>query len=62
MGWLRGVVAGEQGRPAGSDPSRRFKHILVFKFQGFSEFDGTWRNFTRRFRRNFDMEILPKFF
>jgi hypothetical protein len=25
------------------------------------EFDRTWRNFIRRFRRNLDMRILPKF-
>jgi hypothetical protein len=52
-GWLGQV---------GLDPRRRFKQILVFEFQGFLEFDRTWRNFTRRVRRNLDMGILPKFF
>jgi hypothetical protein len=33
-----------------------------FKFQGIRKFGKTWRNCTRRFRWNLDMEFFPKFF
>jgi hypothetical protein len=34
---------------------------LIFEFQMNLEFGKTLRNFTRRFRRNLDMRIFPKF-
>jgi hypothetical protein len=38
------------------------KPKLIFKFQMNSDFGKTLRNFTRKFRRNLDMGIFPKFF
>jgi hypothetical protein len=48
----------ELGRIPGEDSSK----FWFFEFQNFLELDRTWRNFTRRFRRNLDMRILLKFF
>jgi hypothetical protein len=56
------------GRPmqwtglAGPDIKENSNKSLIFEFQGFLEFCQTCRNSTRRFRRNLDMEIFPKFF
>jgi hypothetical protein len=61
---VRGGVCGEGWadtggtRPAGLDPRRRFKWKLIFEFQQFLEFGKTFRNFTRRFRRNLEMRIF----
>jgi hypothetical protein len=33
-----------------------------FEFQGIWKFVNTWRNYTMRFRRNFDIRFFPKFF
>jgi hypothetical protein len=48
-------------RWTGPDPREDSNKSLSFKFQGFLEFGKTWRNSIRRFRRNLDMGILPKF-
>jgi hypothetical protein len=42
-------------------PGEDSSKFWFFEFQGFLKLDRTWRNFTRRFRRNLDMRILPKF-
>jgi hypothetical protein len=62
MGRLSRAGACKQGGLAGPDPRRRFNKCLVFEFLGFLKFGRTWRNFTKRFGRNLDMGILPKFF
>jgi hypothetical protein len=43
-------------------PRREFKCKFDFKFQMNLKFGRTLRNFTRRFRRNLDIKIFPKFF
>jgi hypothetical protein len=35
---------------------------ILFEFQLILEFGRTLEDYTRRFRRNFDMEIFPKIF
>jgi hypothetical protein len=52
---------GETGL-VGLDSRRRFQHKWGFKFQWILEFAKTLRISTRRFRRNFDVGIFPKFF
>jgi hypothetical protein len=55
MGWLGGL--GRLGRTP-----RRIKWEFDVEFQLNLDFGMTFRNSTRRFRRNFDMKIFPKFF
>jgi hypothetical protein len=43
-------------------PQGRFKETLIFEFQKDLDFDKTERNCIRRFRRDLDMGIFPKFF
>jgi hypothetical protein len=51
-----------QTGPTGLDPRGDSNGNLISEFQGFLEFGKTLRNSTRRFRRNLDMRIFPKFF
>jgi hypothetical protein len=62
-GDLRGKVD-QRGRAGltGLDPSRRFKWKLIFKFQMNLDFGKNLWISTRRFRRNLDIRIFPKFF
>jgi hypothetical protein len=43
-------------------PGEDSKEKEIFEFQGFPKFGKTWKNSTRRFRRNFEVGISPKFF
>jgi hypothetical protein len=52
-GWCRKNWAGSQGK---------IQMELIFEFQMNLEFCKTLNNFTRRFRRNLDTAIFPKFF
>jgi hypothetical protein len=56
--------AGRRGRvgPVGPDPRRGFKWKLIFEFQINLDFGKPLRNSIKRFRRNLDMRIFPKFF
>jgi hypothetical protein len=47
--------------PARPDPMEDSNKSLIFEFQGVLEFGRTWRNSKKRFRRNLDMGIFPKF-
>jgi hypothetical protein len=49
-------------RPIEPDSRRRFCQELICNFQWILEFGRTLRISTRRFRRNFDVGIFPKFF
>jgi hypothetical protein len=53
--------AGWHGR-AGTVPRGDFKWKLIFEFQINLDFGKTLRISTRRFRRNLDVRIFPKFF
>jgi hypothetical protein len=56
-------VEGEVGRGWAESIARpEFKKKIPFEFQLILEFDRTLENCTRRFRRNFDIEIFPKIF
>jgi hypothetical protein len=59
-GGLRGKAV-RLGR-AGPVPREGFKMEIDFEFQMNLNFGKTLMNFTRRFRRNLDMRIFPKFF
>jgi hypothetical protein len=48
--------------PAGPDPRRDFKCKLIFKFHMSLDFGKTLRMSIRRFRRNLNMRVFPKFF
>jgi hypothetical protein len=50
-----------QTGPARPDPREDSNKSLIFEFQGVLEFGRTWRNSKKRFRRNLDMGIFPKF-
>jgi hypothetical protein len=53
------TMGGERG--VGRIRSRaRIQKEIIFEFQLILEFGRTLENCTRRFRRNFDMEIFPK--
>jgi hypothetical protein len=56
LGWLEVSWASWVG------PRRDFKWKIDFEFQMNLYFGRILRNFTRRFRRNLDMRIFPKFF
>jgi hypothetical protein len=56
LGWFRVSWAGWAG------PRREFKWKFDFEFQMNLDFGRTLRNFVRRFRRNLEMRIFPKFF
>jgi hypothetical protein len=45
----------------GLDPREDSNEKLIFEFQLNLDFGKTLRNFTRRFRRNREMRIFPKF-
>jgi hypothetical protein len=47
---------------AGLDPRGDFKWNMIFEFQMNLDFGKTLRISIRRFRRNLDMRIFPKFF
>jgi hypothetical protein len=51
-----------EGWAAWAGHRREIKWIFDFKFQMNLDFGRTLRKFTRRFRRNLDMRISPKFF
>jgi hypothetical protein len=55
VGW-RGRVG-----TTGPDPGEKSKWKFDFKFQMNLDFGKNVRNFTKRFRRNLDMRIFPKF-
>jgi hypothetical protein len=57
-GW---ADAGRAG-PTGPNPKKDSNEILIFEFQLNLDLGKTWRNSSRRFRRNLDMWIFPKFF
>jgi hypothetical protein len=57
----RWAGAGDNG-PTGPDHKEDSNKKRSLNFNEFLEFGRTWRNFTRRFRRNLDMGIFPKFF
>jgi hypothetical protein len=59
-----GDLRGKVGRLGwvGPFPREGFKMEIDFEFQMNLDFGKTLRNFTRRFRRNMDMRIFPKFF
>jgi hypothetical protein len=69
-GWAKrgcGDLRGEVGQHGASwagwaGPRREFKWKFDSEIQMNLEFGRTLRNFTRRFRRNLDMRIFPKFF
>jgi hypothetical protein len=56
-------VEGEAGHGwAESRAGLEFEKEILFEFQLILEFDITFENCTRRFRRNFDMGIFVKIF
>jgi hypothetical protein len=55
---LKQAGAGE----AGLDPRRKFRWDLIFEIQMNLNFGRTLRISKKRFRRNLDMWIFPKFF
>jgi hypothetical protein len=55
-GWAEGRV-GREGRP-GRKQGKRISELKI----GFFEFSNALEICRRRFRRNFDMRIFPKFF
>jgi hypothetical protein len=65
---MRGMMACEQGGPArrpglaGLISIGKIQRVLIFEFKLISEFGKTLRISTRRFRRNLDTLIFPKFF
>jgi hypothetical protein len=64
-GEREGGSGGRESGPAqwtGLDYRRDSNQKLIFEFQLNLDFGMSWRNSTRRFRRNFDMRIFPKFF
>jgi hypothetical protein len=48
--------------PTGLESKVSLKSDLIFKFQWILKFAKTLGNFTRRFRRNFDLRMFLKFF
>jgi hypothetical protein len=60
--WEEGWAGVGKAEPVGPDPMEDSNEKLIFKFQMNLEFGKTLRNFTRRFRRNLDIRIFPKFF
>jgi hypothetical protein len=60
--WEEGWAGAGKARPVGLDPREDSNEKLIFKLEMNSKFGRTLRNFTRRFRRNLDMMIFPKFF
>jgi hypothetical protein len=48
--------------PAGPDSEKDSNRKLIFEIQFHLDFGKIWRNSTKRFRRNLDMRIFPKFF
>jgi hypothetical protein len=68
LGQWREVAAQERvgrcGRPGPAGPKSKESFItyLVFQFQWISNSGKTLEICTRRFRRNFEMGIFPKFF
>jgi hypothetical protein len=62
--WRPGKGSGPARLPGMTRPESKesLTSDLIFEFQWILEFSKTLRNFTRRFRRNFDMRIFPKFF
>jgi hypothetical protein len=58
----KGSGPARQPKPTGPESKKGLKSDLIFEFQWIF---GIWqdlRNFIRRFRRNLDMRIFPKFF
>jgi hypothetical protein len=66
VGYAGEAVACGGGGPARADNTISKEKVqrkkLILKFQIDLDFGKTLRNFTRRFRGNLDMGILPKFF
>jgi hypothetical protein len=58
----RGGGLARQSWASWARSQEKIKIELDFKFQRIWKFGKTWRNSTRRFRRNLDMGIFPKFF
>jgi hypothetical protein len=52
----------EPARWTRPDSRRDSNRKLIFEFQLNLNFGKTWRNSSRRSRRNLDMRIFPKFF
>jgi hypothetical protein len=51
-----------EDRAGWARPQGRFKETLIFQFQLDLDFGKSFRNSTRRFGRDLDMGIFPKFF
>jgi hypothetical protein len=51
-----------QTGPVGPDSRRDSYWNLIFQFSMVLEFGKSLRNYARKFRRNLDLGIFPKFF
>jgi hypothetical protein len=65
LGWRWKKPPGPVGpvqwpRPVGLI-QQKHQNGFIFEFKYISEFGKTLKNFTRRFRRNLDTRIFPKF-